>query len=94
MSWEEKWTMLWKVCQLGRISSIYWDQFNAVEIVESQETEGKPASVLKLRTMFDSCMDTDTMETDGIPQEALDNISETGEMGGWPAVVDNWAEDK
>ena len=64
------------------------------EIVTSTETEGKPESVLKLRTMFNSCMDTDTMETDGIPQEALDNISETGELGGWPAVVDNWAEDK
>lgn len=44
--------------------------------------------------MFNSCMDTDTMESDGIPQEALDNISENGELGGWPAVLDNWAEDK
>ena len=60
----------------------------------SDETEGKPESVLKLRTMFNSCMDTETMETDGIPQGALDNISEDGELGGWPAVVDNWAEDK
>jgi len=79
----------------GRFYELRGEVDNALkEIVESQETEGKPASVLKLRTMFDSCMDTDTMETDGIPQEALDNISETGEMGGWPAVVDNWAEDK
>ena len=60
----------------------------------SEDSAGKPESVLKLRTMYNSCMDTDTMETDGIPQEALDNISETGELGGWPAVVDNWAEDK
>ena len=60
----------------------------------SEETEGKPESDLKLRTMFNSCMDTETMETDGIPQGALDNISENGELGGWPAVVDNWAEDK
>ena len=70
------------------------NDLNVVDIVTSQETEGKPESVLKLRTMFDSCMDTDTMETDGIPQEALDNISENGELGGWPAVLDNWAEDK
>ena len=70
------------------------NDLNVVDIVTSQETEGKPESVLKLRTMFNSCMDTDTMETDGIPQEALDNISENGELGGWPAVLDNWAEDK
>ena len=44
--------------------------------------------------MYNSCMDTDTMETDGIPQEALDMIGETAELGGWPAVNDNWAEEK
>ena len=76
----------------SRITNL--NDLNVVEIVTSQETEGKPESVLKLRTMFDSCMDTDTMESDGIPQEALDNISENGELGGWPAVLDNWAEDK
>ena len=44
--------------------------------------------------MFNSCMDTETMEADGIPQGALDMIGENGSHGGWPAVNGNWSDDK
>ena len=50
--------------------------------------------MLKLRTMFNACMDTDAMEADGIPERALDMIGENGDNGGWPAVIGNWSEDK
>lgn len=62
------------------------------EIVTSEENEGKPASVIKLRNMFSSCMDTDTMEADGIPQQLLHAAA--WELGGWPAVIDNWGPEK
>ena len=63
-----------------------------LEIVTSEENEGKPASVIKLRNMFSSCMDTDTMEADGIPQQLLHAAA--WELGGWPAVIDNWGPEK
>ena len=81
---------------LSKVSSFSnpLSQFYVVEIVTSEDSEGKPESVLKLRTMFNSCMDTETMEADGIPQGALDMMAEDAENGGWPAVNDNWSEDK
>ena len=90
MSSEEKLMMLLKVSSFSNPPS----QFYVVEIVTSEDSEGKPESVLKLRTMFNSCMDTETMETDGIPQGALDMIGENGSHGGWPAVNGNWSDDK
>ena len=56
------------------------------EIVTSEDNEGKPESVLKLRNMFSACMDTDGMEADGIPSNLLTGSSSDGDIGGWPAV--------
>ena len=38
----------------------------------STDNEGVPEAVVKLRTMYSSCMDTEAMEADGIPQSLLD----------------------
>ena len=64
------------------------------EIVTSTDNAGKPASVVQLRDMYGSCMDTAAMEEAGIPQSLLDSASAAGELGGWPAVTDTWAADK
>ena len=44
--------------------------------------------------MFSACMDTDSMESDGLPQDLLLASSADGDLGGWPAVIDNWTGDK
>lgn len=64
------------------------------EIVTSEDNEGKPESVLKLRNMFSACMDTDGMEADGIPDNLLTGSSSGGDIGGWPAVIQDWNGDK
>ena len=61
------------------------------DIVTSTDNEGVPEAVVKLRTMYSSCMDTEAMETDGIPQSLLDQCTAQGDLGGWPAVIgDAW----
>jgi len=57
------------------------------EIVTSTDNEGKPESVLKLRTLFNSCMNTDAIDEAGIPQSLLDLASADGQLGGWPAAA-------
>ena len=79
----------------GRFYELRGDVDDALkQIVTSTDNEGKPDSVVKLRNMFSSCMDTDTMETDGIPQSLLDSAGAGGALGGWPAVTDTWNPDK
>ena len=98
MNWEEQWMMIWKVgkareCEPENIYHLFNNEIlQTLEIVTSEENEGKPASVIKLRNMFSSCMDTDTMEADGIPQQLLHAAA--WELGGWPAVIDNWGPEK
>ena len=79
----------------GRFYELRGDVDDALkQIVTSTDNDGKPDSVVKLRNMFSSCMDTDTMETDGIPQSLLDSAGADGALGGWPAVTDTWNPDK
>ena len=66
----------------------------SLEIVTSVDNDGKPESVLKLRNMYSSCMDTDSMESDGIPDNLLTGSSSDGDIGGWPAVIQDWTGDK
>lgn len=57
----------------------------------STDNAGVPQAVVKLRTMYSSCMDTEAMEAAGIPQNLLDDCTAQGELGGWPAVIgDAW----